>query len=434
MLRLMRVFFRCFYYLLPYSLRRQYQDSSVFYLSLLSRIRALISDRRTTKSFYCNVTLVDSLTSLGAACELLEVQKNRYGTISAPSIYVENTLYERTSIDGQLPDVSIASLRSVKVLGGTDSVIYENYLYHFELTMMKDHHDLKQPTIFYPLDRSTFTLNISDESYIGDGLVAVNLLKEHSANYYHWITEILPKLILMLKHLNKIDSSIVILMDDAVAPQCLEVARLFLSNYLKDRFEIRFVKKGELVHCDNLVYCTPTWLSLDNTKFLPNPVNEFFISTDVLTELHQEMGRLISPASRIHNRKIYIQRQNNRLRVLKNVHALERLMYKHGFEFIDPSHLSFEEQTSLFSQSKVVVGVSGAAFTNILFMPEGSLAISLYPSAQSTNFYVFQPLADVANVDLVHFLTDPEDDSNCVHGDSSVNIEALDSLLRERLS
>lgn len=429
----MRVFFKCIYYLLPYSIRKQYRDSAKFYSSCLSRMRALVCDRRATKPFYSNVTLVDSLSSLGADCEPLEIQTSRYGTISAPRIYVENTLCERSSIEGQLPDVFIAALRSVKVLGGTDSIIYGNFLYHFELTMMKDHHDLKQPTIFRPLGRSTFTLNISDESYIGDGLLAVSLLKEHSANYYHWITEILPKLILMLKHLKKIDSRIIILVDEAVATQCLEVIRLFLSDCLQNRFEIRFVKKGELVHCDNLVYCTPTWLSLDNTKFLPNPRNEFFLSTDVLTELRKAMSRIISPASSIRNRKIYIQRQNNRLRVLRNVHAFERLMYKHGFEFIDPSHLSFDEQASLFSQSDVVVGVSGAAFTNILFMPEGSLAISLYPSAQSTNFYVFQPLADVANVDLIHFLTEPEDDSNCVHGDSSVNIEALDTLLSERL-
>jgi hypothetical protein len=63
-------------------------------------------------------------------------------------------------------------------------------------------------------------------------------------------------------------------------------------------------------------------------------------------------------------------------------------------------------------------------------MKENSIAISFYPSASATNYYVFQPLSDVSNVELVHFLTTSLNGDLSVHDEASIDLDNLNLLLQ----
>lgn len=445
MRKVLSAILRCVYYIFPKFFREQYIESIIFYRRFFSGLvyhlnKKIIEGQESDfidgkpRDMPLQVELVSNLDVLGAEFELLDSITGRYSNVSGPLLYVDNQECKRSPIKGELPDVKVVRLNRVKVIGSTDAVICGSKMFHHELNLMEDNHDLKRPEIFLKNDEDDdFDFVVStdfDEIVLGG--VIVSLLKEHSTNYYHWVTEVIPKLVNIMKHLSSNEEEITILIEDGVPNQSLDIIDLIFSEFEFFEYKLFRVKKGQLVYCESLIYCTPLWTSLDNTRSLPNPKKEFFVSSDCLKKVKDKLSKnTLSNNYILKNKKIYLQRENTKLRKLSNVLDLERLLYKKGFDFVDPGSLDFFEQYNLFSQAEVIVGASGAAFTNLLFMKPGSTAISLYPSAQSTNYYVFQPLADVSNVHLIHFLTTPDDNSNSVHGDANVDVKELEKLLEK---
>ncbi|CAH6920802.1 Capsular biosynthesis protein [Vibrio chagasii] len=420
---------RTIYYIFPKFIREQYVESINFY-----RRTFITALKRKVDDDVIKVQLVSNFDLLGVDTELIAHKGERYSVVNSPSLYVDDQLCKRPSLKGILPDANIIRLSGVSVIGSTDAILSGEKMYHHELNLMEDCHDLKRPDIFLRLNDEgifNYQVSFSNKTLEIDGL-AISLLKEHSTNYYHWMTEVIPKLVSIIDSIPNKDEKVVILIEEGVPKQSVTVIDILLSEFENLEYELCEVKKGQLVHCENLIYCTPLWTSLDNTRYLPNPKKEFFVSSDCLKRVKSKISKnIILNSQNLPNKKIYLQRENSKLRKLSNVLDLEKLLYKKGFDFVDPGALDFWEQYDVFSQADTIIGASGAAFTNLLFMKPGSTAISLYPSAQSTNYYVFQPLADVSNVDLIHFLTTPDDNSNSVHGDAKVNVIELARLLEK---
>ncbi|MFA0557971.1 MULTISPECIES: DUF563 domain-containing protein [unclassified Vibrio] len=426
---------RSIYYLFPRFIRHQYVDSIIFYRHIFFKVISFFKSKENKPEDNClDVRLVEGLELLGGDCEIIRHVSERYASVQGPLLYVDNQECKRSSLEGRLPDTKVVRLSGVQVIGSTDAVISGINMYHHELSLMENIHDLKRPDIFLKYEEKEgfdFQISFIREKLTLDGLV-VSLLKEHSNNYYHWVTEVIPKLVNMMEYIGSKDEKITILVEEGTPQQSLSLIELLLTELKNTEYHLCHVKKGQLVYCESLIYCTPLWTSLDNTRSLPNPKKEFFVSSDCLKKVKDKLSKnTLSNNYILKNKKIYLQRENTKLRKLSNVLDLERLLYKKGFDFVDPGSLDFVDQYSLFSQAEVIVGASGAAFTNLLFMKPGSTAISLYPSAQSTNYYVFQPLADVSNVHLIHFLTTPDDNSSCVHGDAKVNVTELEKLLEK---
>ncbi|MBF4244678.1 glycosyltransferase family 61 protein [Vibrio anguillarum] len=420
-----------FYYLMPRFVRVQYLDSATFFRDVF-----LFNKNSSSKLNIENkVVLCNEIESLGADLYIFCHFGNRKNTINQPVIYIDNIKCCRPAIHGSLMDVTLARLCSVSLIGGTDAIIYNEKMYHQELMSMLDTSDLKQPDIFVRQLSVSNSLNYIVRSK-GPDLnikgVSISLLKEHSSNYYHCVTEILPRLNTILTHVT-IDKYLSIIIDDCMPFQIRRMIEIMLSKQPSIQYDFIHVEKGQKVNCCELIYCTPLWLSLDNTQHLPDPKREFFVSSDGLKCIKDQISSVFKfPSAAISNkRKIYLQRPNDRLRKIANIIEVERVLYKQNFEFVNTGSLSFEEQYQLFSEADIVLGVSGASFTNLLFMKPNSKAVILSPSAQCTNYYIFQPLADVSEVELVHLLSKPDDDSNSLHGDASVNLEELELFLSE---
>jgi len=416
-------------YLLPKFVREQYFDSFELYKSVLKSKLSL----RTTAS-KIKVKLVDDLALLDAAIEQLYQESERWSEIKRPKLYTDSYVY-RNAIKGQVPDISVSLISDVNVLGSTGAILAENSMFHDELSQMQAQHDLKRQDIFKRIDGSNqFQLTVTELSELRESL-CIHLLKEHATNYYHWVTELIPRLIVSLSVLDESsefnDFEITLLVDEGMPAQCIEM----LSSIVVSRsYQVYKVKRAELLKCSRLIYCTPLWLSLDNTKTLPNPEKEFFVDSNALNLVRKALfsgdKQVTSDTSK---RRIYLQRLNKGLRQIHNIVDVEQLLYKYEFEFIDTSTMSFQEQLDLFASADWVIGASGAAHTNMLFMTPETHVISFYPSAQSTNYYVFQPLADVAGVDLTHFLTTPVDydNDNDVHGAVTIDVNRLEMLLKD---
>ncbi|MEZ9184362.1 DUF563 domain-containing protein [Vibrio splendidus] len=441
MRKLIKEILKSIYYIFPRFLRYEYIDSLHYYRNTLVNIydkaRGNCNEVDTDEWKVLEVKLVEDIECLDTDVQLLGHKVGNYSKISSPRLYLDNIECIRSAIESNLPDIKVVRLFGVHVLGGTDAVISDGNMYHNELKCMSSIHDMKRPDIFIKnINNEYFDYEVITNSERALEGVSISLLKEHTSNYYHCMTEVIPKLIEIKSTVFDGVKDVNILIDECMPEQCVRVIEVVLANSRLDNYLIVRVNKAELVYCDNLIYCTPLWVSLDNTSQLPSPTKEFFLSVDSLISVKDEVSTCIKKnkvSHKISNQRIYLQRSNSKLRKITNIIEVERLLYKYGFDFVNTGSMSFDEQYSLFSNADLIFGVSGASFTNILFMRPGTQAVMLSPSAQCTNYFIFQPLADASDVELSHLLTVPQGESTTLHEDASVNIEELETYLSERI-
>jgi len=422
-------------------IREQYSISYWEHYHIITRIKSYLNFK-----FHKKYLLVNSIDNLKVGKELLFSKENRISSVESPLLVTKEGNKYKINLEGGICDISVYMLKNAFVCAGTDLIGDKNAFYHYELLNMEAQHDLKAADIFKKSTNDKYKkienlndiLNLQDQYLIfnnktlrfNDNTIYISLLKEHSVNYYHWITEIMPRLIVIRDALNSNNISLnecTILIDNNMPKQIFETISVVLGTDIR----IKIIERANLVYCKKIIYCTPLWLSLDNTKGLPNPRKEFFLDKHALDIVKEAIISKVDFYKEKPKRMIYLQRLNNKLRPISNLDLLEDMIEKLGFEFIDVGILTFKEQLKLFSEAKLVIGVSGAAFTNILFMQPESYAISLYPSTKSTNYYVFQPLADSAGVNLIHFLTKPKKGEVNVHAEASVNIKRLRKVILE---
>jgi Glycosyltransferase 61 len=77
------------------------------------------------------------------------------------------------------------------------------------------------------------------------------------------------------------------------------------------------------------------------------------------------IGAEATPSRR--ERRLFVRRAEGQARSLRNSDELERIAAGAGFEAIEPGELPPEEQITLFSEARSVVGVHGAGLANVLF-------------------------------------------------------------------
>ncbi|MFO1080512.1 MAG: glycosyltransferase family 61 protein [Reyranellaceae bacterium] len=79
-------------------------------------------------------------------------------------------------------------------------------------------------------------------------------------------------------------------------------------------------------------------------------------------------------------RRLRVVRPAAFARELVNEPEIAALTERYGFETVVPETLSMREQATLFASAEAVIGVKGAALTNIIFAPESCHLIVLSPS------------------------------------------------------
>ncbi|EAZ81321.1 glycosyltransferase family 61 protein [Algoriphagus machipongonensis] len=227
---------------------------------------------------------------------------------------------------------------------------------------------------------------------------------EWSANYFHWMTDCLPRLWLGL---NTGLSDRVILHDSyrhlPYVSQSLELLGIQPTYY----------QSQENIWVKNLVL-TP------RTSSFPNFHED-------LTKMTRE--RLsVSPKS-TPSRLIYISRKYANKRKTHNEIDVELLMIRHGFEVIYTEKMSLKEQIDLMSETKILVSLHGAALTNMLFLPEGSKVVELRNNGDSDTQCYFN-LANALNLPYYYTLNQG-DSQDTIMTDFTINLESLEETLNQ---
>lgn len=252
-----------------------------------------------------------------------------------------------------------------------------------------------------------------------------------SWNYYHWTVEIITKLyyffsstikdsgmkLIVPEHVKKIKSFLVMI-DLIVAGRCeiiylpdnqvIHVKQLYLINTPSN---LVFNYKKDFVFSSGFVYFDKESIDFVRNSVLGSSCYDVF--------LNDYNDRSIF-------RKVYLARKEGAARNYNQKDVIN-IALKYGFKPIYLEDFSFFEQVYIFQSVEFVIGASGAAWTNLIYINESAKAIS-WLNDNVKGFSVYSTLAKYYNCDL-RFLQCKVSDSESVHSDYIVDLNDFEGLI-----
>lgn len=174
-------------------------------------------------------------------------------------------------------------------------------------------------------------------------------------NYYHWMTEILPRVALLQKTNTNYD--------------LLYIAPLNY-RYQKDTLEVLGINLEKTIIAKPKTHIKPKKLI-----FPSQPARSCAIPLWVIQFLQETF--LKDYKIKDGKKRIFISRENSAIRHIINENEVFILLEPFGFEKVYMEKLSVIEQAQIMRESEYIISTHGAGMTNILFAQKGTIVIEL---------------------------------------------------------
>ncbi len=216
------------------------------------------------------------------------------------------------------------------------------------------------------------------------GRVAVLSISFAGTNYYHWLLDLLPRLALIEKGGESLDSIDYFLVNDRA------------SRFQRESLEHLGIPKQKIMESHWHPHIQATELIVPS---FPCDTGHF---SRWQVDWLQEKFRSENAAKPF--RRLYLNRRKVSYRKVENESDIENLLYQYGFESIDPADYSIQEQVRLFSEAEILIAPHGAALANIVFCQPGTKVVELiHPKAVNLMFWT---LSETIGLDYHYFLAE----------------------------
>ncbi|MBC2601094.1 glycosyltransferase family 61 protein [Puniceicoccus vermicola] len=190
------------------------------------------------------------------------------------------------------------------------------------------------------------------------GRVAV-LVTAAGGNYFHWLTEALPRLRLLEIAEGGIDriDSFVVNQGASFIGESLDLLGVPLSRRIDTDWNTH-LKADELLvpSLPGVTLNPPRWAcSFLQERMLPHG----------------------APSGK--GPRIYIRRGQTNRRFVRNEEEILAVLEDFGFVSVDPGEFDLKEQIAIFRDAEVIVGSHGAALANLLWCGSGTKVLELLP-------------------------------------------------------
>jgi hypothetical protein len=263
------------------------------------------------------------------------------------------------------------------------------------------------PALPHPIFRNTFGWPYILKHYLSSKQLHASAIKSYvliydfwsEKNYYHWLVDTLPRLLVMREELRK--GEYTLLLPSKPAKFITSTLAYFeIDNFVH-------VEEKEYITVDSLLM--PNYLA-GSGHIHPKKVFEVKSLLESKIEANNKFQR------------IYVSRSRQKTRKVSNEREVINLLKQFGFETIYFEDMSFEEQVGTVKGAKLLVSSHGANLTNTLFMQEGTEVLELIRKDKPN--FCYWALANVAKVKYNYQLCDVEKGDNLV-----VDTEKLKSNL-----
>lgn len=299
------------------------------------------------------------------------------------SLHTVDTVLSVALLEEKDPPSSqfVARLPNGVVVNDGGVLTQEGYIVGDTQTSLRDQHRLQNKN----RDLS------SENPLFFKGKLAV-IASAGSENWYHWLLQILPRLI-VLKEAQ------------------LEFDRIYINNLkypwqwasLEAVLDYCQIDPSKMLIVNGDVVIQAEALLLPSVPFIPvkgTPLPAWLVKTLRAIFLgKQELPSIEAP------KKIYVSRKNAALRRIHNEEALIELLEGFGFQSVELEKLSPQEQALIFNQAQYIIGPHGSAFANLIFADPGYTLIEIDHGADSPRSF-YKRLAEITGGLYLPFYVD----------------------------
>ena len=231
-------------------------------------------------------------------------------------------------------------------------------------------------------------------------------------NYFHWMFDILPRLIILEKFYNLNDINFF------YCPQTKpwQLSTLSIFNIGNDKLINSNLHRH--IQADKILAVSHPWYSkgliLNEAKNLPRwIINEINLK-------FEKYGKKFKC-----NDKIFIDRRESKYNHCQiiNDEEIKTYLRKKGFTVYRVGELNFFEQIYLFQNAKIVIGAHGAAFTNLIFCKENTKVLDIIPENHPNT--VDETIAKVKNLNFRFIRTKELTEKEKDNGDIFLTIDEM---------
>jgi len=191
--------------------------------------------------------------------------------------------------------------------------------------------------------------------------IKVAVVHDHNStgNYYHWLIEACPRILLLRKE----ERNCLLLVPAPTPEYIITTAALLGYNNLFP------IKQNEIIkaHTVLLAESVAEHKSFDLRHHDP----------ELLQELRASILRGLNISTVTPFRRIYVSRARQKTRRLYNEDEFVKTIKKFGFEIVYFEHMSFKEQVYLMNETAILIGAHGANLANALFMQPTTTLIEI---------------------------------------------------------
>lgn len=288
----------------------------------------------------------------------------------------------------EFPPIYLCALSNALITGGTNLVRYG------EATVCHDLYDPRRDDTAEELHHRTFV-------YPSRGMIswlmpstlparlprAAAFTDACSVNYAHWLTEVLPKVHLFCREVSNAGTPIVV--DAGLHPNLVESLRLVAGDLRR----IIALAPDETVMVEELlVISVAGYVPFGRRGRAGGGHSHGLFSSQGLTALRDHINGVLAAGTDSGRVKLYLRRRAE-TRNATNRAEIEAFLVEQGFTVIEPECLSFAEQVRMFASADIVVGVTGAAFANLIFCRPATRIVILASNYRHLSYWYWQNIA-----------------------------------------
>jgi hypothetical protein len=244
---------------------------------------------------------------------------------------------------------------------------------------------------------------------------ALHLAGRCAVNYFHWIIEYLPRLLLAEDF--GVPAGIPALVPEGMPRQMQEVGEIANGGrfrLIEKPFDVRASVKR--LYIPSMPTC------IVDGRALPFPMIGGMDRSLFRRYRRRILDHVAGRSGLDLPKRVHLTR-NAKHRQLDNESEIIAALEKRGFVAIDPVTLSFSDQVRLFRDAEAITGAGGAAFTNLLFC-ESQPFVAMSVAAHNVDFPLFANLLDIAGGRFSHVPGRPlVDPMGCINEDQYVHVD-----------
>lgn len=214
-----------------------------------------------------------------------------------------------------------------------------------------------------------------------------------SFNYYHWLVEILVKLKFLAQY-SEFDELPLLVNESIAETKTLMEALVMLAP----NRQVILMGKYDTYLVDNLVYINaPNECPFNLRKNFEMRVADFYFRESTINFLRETLVGMPSIESAACKERVFMARRGTRRDY--NQEEIFEILAAHGFREIFMEDMSLREQIDLISHAEMIVGPTGAAWTNLVFCQPGTKCLC-WMAEESRGFAGYSNIAKIVGADL----------------------------------